>query len=124
MDELPAACVDADVAETGEEDEIAGPQRAAGDSAPVPVLGGGVVGKPDPHLAVHVLNEPGAVEAGPRRGAAPAIGDAREAVGDLNRTPAQAHSPPDMRLGGVLRCGLVRTLRFGGRPPSRAEADG
>jgi hypothetical protein len=56
MDELPAACVDADVAETGEEDEVAGPQRATRHVATVSVLRRGVVREIDAEPAVRAVS--------------------------------------------------------------------
>ena len=89
-DELPPAGVDPDVPESREEDEIARSQRLPRDAAPAPVLAGGEVRQVDPDLGVDVLDEPGAGEAGPRRGAAPAIGDAGEVIRDLDGTQAGA----------------------------------
>src|SRR5262249_33218990 len=80
VDHLPAADVEPDVAETVEEDEVAGPQ-GADDVAAGAELVGRDAGQRDAHPGEHVLDEAGAVEPG-GRGSAPAVGHADEAAGD------------------------------------------
>src|ERR1041385_7321566 len=63
VDETSGPDVDADVAEPVEEDEVAGPQRAAGDTPALAELRARVVRQVDPEVGVDEACEPGAVEA-------------------------------------------------------------
>src|SRR5262245_51198558 len=67
------------MAEPAEEDEIAGLEAPAADAAPDVEVGIGAVRQLDPEALVDVVDEPGAVEAARAR-AAPAVGDAEEAL--------------------------------------------
>src|SRR3954454_22939467 len=64
VDEAAAAEVDADVASAIEEHEVAGAQSASSDVRPRRPLLVGDAGKRHADAAVHVLDQPGAVEAG------------------------------------------------------------
>ena len=82
VDELPAADVEPDVAETVEEDEVTGLKVVARHrDADVP-LRAGVVRKADADLAVDVGDEPGAVEPAGARSAP----DVRRARGSASRS--------------------------------------
>jgi hypothetical protein len=84
VDEAVRADVDADVADAVEEDEVAGAERAAGDPAAEPELRVRAVRQVDAEPVVDEADEAGAVEAGARRGAAVAVGDAEPVAGDLD----------------------------------------
>ena len=80
MDEAAVTDVHPDVAESAEEDEVAGLQRPAPDPPAEVVVRVRAVRQVYPELPVDIANEPGAVEAA-RTAAAPAIRDADEAPG-------------------------------------------
>jgi hypothetical protein len=94
VDELPVADVDPDVAETREEDEVAGLELAPRDRdrPRVAPLSDGVVRQRDADLRVHVHHEAGTIEAA-RAGAAPHVRDAEI----LHRDPDDAAVVPDGR---------------------------
>src|SRR5690606_39820729 len=85
MHESPVAEVDAHMrvgAPQGvEEDEVARLQARAGHLAAGPGKPAGVPRRRQPDLAVYVMDEPAAVEAGGGAGAAPAVGHAHEREG-------------------------------------------
>src|SRR5207245_1793054 len=78
VDETTAPDVEADVAQSGEEDEVAGTERATRDAAPALELRHGVVGQRHAEVPVDERDEARAVEARPRRRAAPAVRHADE----------------------------------------------
>ena len=84
----PRADVEADVADAVEEDEVAGPQAAAGDAPPQSELRVGAVRKCDAEVRVDEAHEARAVEAGARRGAAVDVPDAEEPAREANDTGA------------------------------------
>ena len=151
VDELPAADVDADVAEPVEEDEITRLELIARHGCSVAVLGAGVVRQGDPYLAEDVGHEARAVEPARRR-AAPDVrraevphrhadhaavlrrrNDGRalrgrrrrpdDRVVDRLRLEALLGLPRQGELAGVLLCLQLRdlSLDLGEQPPALAE---
>src|SRR5262245_15833003 len=103
MDEAVSADVNADVLDAVHEHEVAKAQAAAGDATAAAELAAGVVRQADTQAAVHVLNEPGAVEAA-RRGPAPDVRPAQLAAGEHNRANAALTVPgTGDRAGARLR---------------------
>src|SRR5438309_1587444 len=80
VDEAAVTDVHPDVAESAEEDEVAGLQRPAPDPPAEVVVRVRAVRQVYPELPVDIANEPGAVEAA-RTAAAPAIRNADETPG-------------------------------------------
>jgi CRP/FNR family transcriptional regulator len=127
VDEAAAARVDADVAGVVEEDEVAGPERAACDAAAVCQIGPARMRQGDPEVSVDEADEARAVEACVRARASPAVGDAEEVAGVRDDAGAE-HAcggvgatrhvvPPALGLGNDP--GPVRAvpLRRAGRAP-------
>jgi hypothetical protein len=96
VDEPAVADVETDVAERVEEDEIGGTQPRPRDAYAQPELRARVVRQGDPEMRVDEAGEPGAVEAGARRGPAEPVGNADQApcvaddAGLLARNPGRA----------------------------------
>src|SRR5580765_7323405 len=82
VDEPSVADVEPDVTDTVEEDQVARPQPGARDAPPAVELLVRRSGQVDPEVAVHEADEPGAVEARARRGAAPPVRDAEQVPGE------------------------------------------
>src|SRR5712692_803446 len=93
VDEAAVPDVHADVAETVEEDEVAGPQRAARDAPAEIEVGVGAVRQRDAEAVIDEPDESRAVEARARRATAPAVRDADEVA-------RKAHCARSHRLRG------------------------
>src|SRR5258707_1235849 len=81
VDEAAAADIEADVADAVEEDEVAGLQRAARHAPAEVELRVGAVGQLDAEVFVDEAHEARAIEAGARRAAAVAVGNAEQVPG-------------------------------------------
>src|SRR5581483_4249161 len=92
VDEAPVADVHADVPETAEEHEVAGPQRAARDAAAEAVVRVRAMRQVDAEALVDVADEAGAVEAAGAR-AAPLVRDADEPLGERDGALAERTRP-------------------------------
>src|SRR5664279_961532 len=133
----PGARIDADVADVAnvvDEDEVTGPHRAAGDVAGDAVLGGRVVRQPTAQPAVHVGDQPGAVES-PRAGGpvdegpAPLLGgqvDSSNAERGYGGRPGDCGCRSGARGGGSSAGGQLRRhgrerggTHGGGEQPAR-----
>src|SRR5579862_9092784 len=113
VDEATVADVDPDVADSVEEDEVAGAERRARDATAAVEVAVGRVRERDAEVPVDEPDEAGAVEARARGAAAVDIADAPEAlrVGDDSHAE---HRPGLRRARG---CGLARGT--GGAPRKR-----
>src|SRR5439155_11661545 len=128
VNEAAVADVQADVAETAEEDEVARLQRPAADPPADVEVCIRAVGQLDPEALVDVPDKTGAVEAA-RAGAAPAVRDTEETprVGDsANADPRGRHlleAEPASPLH-VEAKRLALHLRLGGDTGRRPEDEG
>src|SRR5437868_4135477 len=101
VDVLPVADVEADVAESVEEEQVARLQAAERYAAAHVELRVRGVGEVDADVGVHPAREAGAVEARVGRGAAPVIGDAALAERDLHDARGTGRSGRGFRLARV-----------------------
>src|SRR5215831_9660969 len=92
VDHGASAHVDPNVAEAGEEDQIAGSETAPSDGPPVAPLRARVVRKRDAHVPVDPPREARAVEACTRRGPAPPVAGPHGAPGQ----PDDVVGPPEL----------------------------
>src|ERR1044072_275717 len=105
---VAVAEVDADVAEAGEEEEVAGSERAARDAAAVAKLRCAVVRQRNADVAVDPLRQAGAVDPAPRRVAAPAVRDADGAPGEHDDLVTAALGPQKLQAVGAPAQDQVR----------------
>ena len=103
---MPPAEVEADVPETVEEDEVAGPERPARHAAPERELRGREMRQRDPEVGVDEAREAGAVEAGAGRDASVDVADAQVAAGEVHEVrPAGGAGDENAGVGAEDRAG-------------------